>query len=281
MRDNLKATNDHLLVALPERYQRAQAVGTGKIHLLSGTDDMHALMAQIKSGRGELRLETETNKSDNNLNRTAQVLAIPPQLTDQMVLCPASNAKGYHSYADIEPVVEVGDTVYLDKTCLIDENEIMPGIYRVPYSAVICVVVEWKHFDITALPVDGTEAAIRAGAVPYTTTTSLIPVGSYVLLKRVWADDICDYEVDGRMQKVRWNQAETLIAQYDCPPIPDQGIVAWVDCPLKGALNELHPGQRVLLAPGQALVETIAGTSYLCVRHDYILATIHPDTDAA
>ena len=104
----------------------------------------------------------------------------------------------------------------------------------------------------------------------------LIPVGGYVLLSRVWANDVCDYELDDRMQKVRWNEAGTLISEYNVPPLPNEGVVKWVDAPLKGALDELHPGQRVLLTPGHSQRERIAGEDYLIIRHDYCIAIKQP-----
>lgn len=253
--NSLTVTANHILVAIPERYHapkgpRNPTNGLG-LTLISGEDAMAELEAQIKTG-GVLQIETETDTSINNLVRTGQVLAIPPQLTTEMVLCAAGEK--VRTYADITPVVEMGHAVFLDWSALTDEAEILPGIYRVPYAAVICVIeidemVEWPW---------------------------LTPVGGYVLLSRVWADDVHDYEVDGAMQKVRFTPNGKLIAQYNVPPLPNEGVVAWVDAPLKGALNELHPGQRAIISPGHALIETIAGTEYLCVRHDYCLAVKEP-----
>lgn len=261
MSDNLQATANYIICSLPQRFKQAQA-GTPKIHLIAGEDNMRELQAQIKAG-GQIQIETETDTSVSNMNREALVLSIPPQLTDQMVLCAASNNKGYRSFADITPVVEVGDTVYLDHSYLTDENEILPGIYRLPYSSVICVIYDYFPNDHTDFhwPV-------------------LNPVGGYVLLSRVWASDVVDYELDDQMQKVRWNEAGTIISEYNVPPLPNEGTVRWIDCPLKGALNELHPGQRVLLAPGHALVEHITGEDYLVIRHDYCVAVKQPNTDA-
>ena len=271
MSDNLQALPNQVLVAIPQRYKQV-AEGTGKIHLIAGEDNMRELIAQIQRG-GAVRIETETDKSVGNLVRTGQVLSVGP-LNDQMVLCAANNNKGYNTFADIMPVVEVGDTVRLDHSCLIDENEILPGIYRVPHSAIICVI-EQNTFVVE-------DGQLREW---------LLPVGGYVLLSRVWAADVEDVEIEGRMRKVRYvkgrpnmvdvtscadaskqYQPERMIEQIDVPPLPNEGVVAWVDAPLRGALNELHPGQRVLVAPGQALVESIVGTSYLCVRHGYVLA---------
>jgi co-chaperonin GroES (HSP10) len=250
--NSLTPTANHLLVSIPERFRKREP---GKqIIQIAGEDAMNELIAQIKSG-GQIQIETETDTSISNLVRVGQVLAIPTQLTDQMVLCAAGNNK-VRTFADITPVVEVGDTVYLDYSCLIDENEILPGIYRVSYAAVICVI---EHQFNAPGPLDDVCAFLN-------------PVGGYVLLSRVWSSDVTDYELDGAMRKVRWNAAGTLIAEYDVPPLPNEGVVAWVDAPLKGALNELHPGQRVVIAEGHAMIEAIAGESYLCVRHDYILA---------
>ena len=220
---------------------------------------MAELEAQLRAG-GQVKIETESDTSIKNLVRTGQVLSIPPQLTDQMVLCAAG--EGYRTYADITPVVEVGDTVFLDWSVLMPDsngenpNEIMPGIYRVPYAAVICIL--WPYFGVV----------------------EPIPVGGYVLLSRVWADDVCDYEIDGVMRKVRFGKGGYLVDQVDVPPLDNEGVVAWIDCPLKGALNELHPGQRVVFSAGHALIETICGESYIAVRHDYILAVRHPNLDS-
>ena len=75
--------------------------------------------------------------------------------------------------------------------------------------------------------------------------------------------------------KCRKNAAG-LITETSVPPLPNEGVVAFVDAPLKGALNELHPGQRVLITEGQALTESICGTDYLCIRHDYCQAVYVP-----
>jgi co-chaperonin GroES (HSP10) len=266
MSDTLKPLANHVLVALPHRYAAPKGPrspdGLG-ITLIEGADAMRELEAQIKRG-GELQIETATDKSISNLVRVGQVLAIPPCLTEDMVLCAAGNNK-VRTYADITPVVEVGDTVYLDWSCLTDEREILPGIYNVPYAAIICTIYTFKQWD----------KALDDGK-PFMPISVLRPVGGYVLLSRVWADDVTDYELDDRMQKVRWNEAGTLIAEYDVPPLPNEGQVAWVDAPLKGALNELHPGQRVVISAGHALIENIAGSEYLVIRHDYVLAVEQP-----
>lgn len=253
--DNLTPTNNFLLVAIPERYKKREP--GNRIHLLSGDDAIEATVRQIKLGQ-QIQLETETDTSISNLVRVGQVLAIPPQLTDQMVLCAAG--EGYRTFADITPVVEVGDQVYLDHSCLIDENEILPGIYRVPYAAVICIITQF---------IPG----------PYFGKVDLIPVGGYVLLSRVWAPEVVDYEIDGAMRKVRFGKGGYLIDQVDVPPLPNEGVVAWVDAPLKGALNELHPGQRVVLKEGHALIENICGEELLCIRHDYCEAVYVPQPD--
>lgn len=248
-------TANHLLISVPSRYEAPNGPrspeGLG-ITLIAGEDAMNELIAQIKTG-GQLQIETESEQSIRNLVRVGQVLQVPPMLTDQMVLCAAG--EGYRTFADITPVVEVGDTVYLDHSCLIDENEMLPGIYRVPYSAVICVI------DPAFVGLSGMHHS-----------EFLIPVGGYVLLSRVWAADVCDYEIDGEMRKVRFGKGGYLIDQVDVLPLDNEGVVKWVHEPLKGALDELHPGQRVVIAKGQALVETICGESYLVVRHDYCLA---------
>ena len=129
-----------------------------------------------------------------------------------------------------------------------------------PYAAVICVIDPW--FETIEQ-----QARDRPNY-------NLIPVGGYVLLSRVWSSDVCEYEIDDRMRKVRFGKDGYLVEQVDVPPLPNEGQVAFVDAPLKGALNELHPGQRVLITKGQALVETICGESYLCIRHDYCMAVL-------
>lgn len=284
----LNPLNNHCLVAVPERYLAPQGPRSPEglaISLLSGEDAMHELEAQIKRG-GKLQIETDTDRSIRNLVRVGQVLQIPPALNDQMYLCAAGEQ--YRTYADITPVVEVGDTVYLDFSCLTDENEILPGIYRVPYAAVICVIRQ-------EVPESGCIEFELNGKKRYTMVSDLqlarhhfkhdvpafpkklVPVGGYVLLSRVWAADVQEYEIDGRMRKVRFGKDGYLVEQVDVPPLDNEGEVAFVDAPLKGALNELHPGQRVLITKGQALVETICGTEYLVVRHDYCMAVLEPN----
>lgn len=252
--DTLTPLSNHLLISIPERFNAPKGPRSPDglaLTVLSGEDAMHELEAQIKRG-GQLQIETETDRSIRNLVRVGQVLQIPPTLTDQMYLCAAGD--GYRTYADITPVVEVGDTVYLDYSCLTDENEIMPGIYRVPYAAVICTI--WDNSFDAKLDFP---------------TTWLMPVGGYVLLSRVWAADVVDEPGEFGLVKCRKNAAG-LITETSVPPLNNEGEVAFVDAPLKGALNELHPGQRVVFTAGQALTETICGESYLCVRHDYVMA---------
>ena len=267
MSDTLAPLANYCLVSVPERFHAPQGPRSPNglaISLLSGDDAMHELEAQIKRG-GQLQIETDTDRSIRNLVRVGQVLQIPPSLNDQMYLCAAGEQ--YRTYADITPVVEVGDTVYLDFSCLTDENEIMHGIYRVPYAAVICTI-----WDSPAMSWDSPEL----GTGSWEARKLLFPVGGYVLLSRVWADDVCDYEIDGRMRKVRFGKDGYLVEQVDVPPLDNEGVVAFVDAPLKGALNELHPGQRVLITKGQALTEVICGTEYLVIRHDYCMAVLEP-----
>ncbi|GAC1370957.1 MAG: hypothetical protein NVS3B25_19200 [Hymenobacter sp.] len=260
--DTLRPLDNHVLVSLPHRYEQPKGPRSPQglaLTLIEGEDNLRELEAQLKAG-GQIHLETATEHSIANLVRVGQVLQIPPALTDQMRLCAAGEQT--RTYADITPVVAVGDTVYLDHSCLTDENEILPGIYRVPYAAIICVIRKWTaHCGKLYKPQE---------------FNTLTPVGGYVLLSRVWSSDVVDYEVDDRMQKVRFNAAGTLVAEYNVPPLPNEGTVAWVDAPLKGALNELHPGQRVVFEAKQALVETICGESYIAIRHDYVLGVREP-----
>jgi co-chaperonin GroES (HSP10) len=259
--DNWKPLANYLLVAVPERLEKPKGPrspeGLG-ITLISGEDNMRELQAAIRAG-GEIRIETASDTSDANKVRVGQVLQVPPRLDSSMVLC-AGGPKGYRTLADVTPEVEVGDTVHLDPSCLIDENEIMPGVYRVPYSAVICVITPVRNSFINNVPIDN----------------FLTPIGGYALLSRVWADDVTD-ETDAEGGLVKCRKKDGLVVETAVPPLADEGVVAWVGTPLRGTLPEIQPGQRVVIKPGLALVERIAGAEYLCVRQDYVLAVREPD----
>lgn len=248
-------TANHILVAIPERYHAPKGPRSPDglaITLLAGEDSMQELEAQLRSG-GIMQMEVESATSIQNLVRTGMVLALPPRLDDQMVLCMAGDQ--VRTYADIVQVVEVGDTVYLDWTCLTDENELFPGIYRVPYGAVICIICTSPDFD---------------GIVE----SFLCPVGGYVLLSRVWAEDVVDEVIEGRSVKCR--KRGDFVVQANVAPLANEGVVRWSDSPLGGAAKEVLPGQRVVISAAHALTETICGTDYLCIRHDHILAIKEP-----
>lgn len=196
---------DHLLVAVPERF--AQPNGPRNpdnklgLTLLSGADSMDELTARIRAGL-PIEAETDTAQSDRNRIRTGLVLAVPKSLTPNRVLCAAANGK-VHTYADMAPAVDVGDTVYLDHSCLTDENEIMPGIYHVSYGAVICVI---------------DEAFVGASSTKH--PTLLRPVGGYVLLSRVWPDDVFDEPGEFGLVKCR-KSAAGLVIETAVPPLPN------------------------------------------------------------
>lgn len=242
---------NHLLIAIPERYEAPKGPRSPDglaITLLAGEDSYRELEHQLRTG-GQLQFETEALESERNKVCVGQVLQLPTRLDDQMVLHAAGT--GARTFADITPVVKVGDTVYLDRSCLIDENEILPGIYRVSYAAVICVITpSLISFE------DG--------------KSWLIPIGGYVLLSRVWDADVVEETVEGRVVKCR--KVGALITEFNVAPLPNIGIVMWVAHPLRGCADDLRTGQRVVITPGHALIETIAGSEYMCVRHDYILA---------
>ena len=287
---------NHIFVAIPERHHAPKGPRSPEglaITLLSGEDSLKDLEYQLRTG-GALQFETEALETERNKVCVGQVLQLPTRLDDQMVLHAVGDRA--RTFADIAPVVAVGDTVYLDRSCLIDENEILPGVYRVSYAAVICVISNheitettsdpqgdaffqefWEHLYIgtkPTLPPISKDNPHQPPKTVRTETATLTPVAGYVLLNRVWADDVVYETVEGRAVKCR--KVGALITQYNVPPLPNEGVVEWVDAPLRGCGDDLRPGQRVIITPGHALVEDICGTEYLCVRHDYILAVKEP-----
>lgn len=259
---NWHPTPNFLFVSVPERFAAPKGPRSPEglaLTVLEGDDAWAEMEAVLKQGGSKVHFEEKTERSVQNIVRVGQVLQIPPYLDETMLLS-GGGPKGKRMMGDITPIVEVGDTVHLDYAHLTDQTEIYPGVYRVPYSAVICTVdvVRWEPDPQESLGEEAWDWPI------------LTPVGGYVLLSRVWADDVVDEDVDGRMVKCRKNKGG-LVTQVNVAPLPGEGVVAWVDKPLKGALDELHPGQRVLIDQRQAIVETIVGTEYICIRHDYIL----------
>lgn len=282
-------TPNYLFVSIPQRFEAPKGPRSPEglaLTLLHGDDAMAELDAVLRQGGNNVHFEEKHERSIENIVRVGQVLQIPPFLDNTMTLS-GGGPKGLRTMADITPVVEVGDTVYLDHAFLIDENEIYPGVYRVPYSAVICKIDDHIHKDSGMYDIEvGGEKRYcfisdmqavrmyRHGIPPVPPT--IVPVGGFVLLSRVWGEDVVSEDIDGRMVKCT-KFPNGMIASTNVPPLTGEGVVAWVGTPLKGSLAELQAGQRVVISPMHATAETISGTEYLCVRHDYVLAVKEED----
>ena len=300
--------NNCLLVAIKERFTTTATPGKAQLILPAGSDDWQTLTEQLKTGQA-VNIETADDIVKTPV-RQGLVVGVPMQLTQEMTLCTAPGTyysdrkvvvldknqqpvkdvhglpllknEGYtemqhmRTCADINEPVEVGQEIHFDPAGLTDE--VAPGVYLVPYWAVICVILEHEPFYLYSKRIK------KDFSSPIQFPTILLPIAGYVLLNRVWADDVQEAEVEGRLIKVRYSTSG-LVAETDVPALNSEGIVAWVGRPLRGTSDKLAVGDRVVfhgykpfadksqpLDTGPAIVETIAGTEYLCVRQDQILA---------
>lgn len=284
-----RPADNHLLVAVPERFVQQHTPGKSRLVLPSGSDDWAELGARLKAGE-EIDIETDEVPI---LVRQGLVLAVPERLTEDMMLCAGPHTRlvpnlkvvldgrgkprvgpdgrqilrsdGYveqpvpRTCADITERVAVGDTIHFDPACLSDSAEVSPGVYLVPYSDVIAQVKElpadeWAHSHFVAFP--------RA-------------LAGYALLRPVWAADVVEEEIEGRMRKVRYGK-NGLVDVIDVAPLSNEGTVAHLSKPLRGTCQELCVFDHVVFEPGMASPQTIAGVDYLAVREDYLLAARLP-----
>jgi len=282
-----KPAPNYLLVAVPERFEQQHQPGKPRLFLPSGSDDWAALDAQIRLGVGA---EIETDEVPIPV-RQGLVLAVPSRLTDDMVLCagphstlvplqeavivhgktipdPATGGRMLRSTgklveqniprtaADITQQVQVGDTIHFDFEALTDEAEVTPGVYLIGYADVIAILATPKldpwHEDYPYGPV---------------------PICGYVLLKRVWPEGV--RQVNADEYGLEYTKSD-IVSQLDVPPLPNEGIVLWHSSPLRGTRQQAHVGDHVIVDVRHTRVETIAGTEYLCVRQDYLLAVRQP-----
>jgi len=296
----MKPLDNYLLVHVGPKFTTTAVEGKPVLLLPKGSDGWAALTEDLKAGRGA------GIEADSPIEQTpvcqGTVLAVPEHLTADMTLCAgpwtkyvermkvvhdekgrvvkAANGRAVmvgdghaeapvmRTCADITERVQVGDRIHFDPTCLTDEAEVAEGTYLVPYANVICTIT---HDEFWAFH-----------------KTRPRPIGGYLLLYRVWADDVETADVEGRPTKVRYG-AGGLIAELDVPPLPNEGVIAWQGSPLRGTTDKLSIGDHVVfhgykpfadksqpLDTGQARVENIAGTEYLAVRQDYVLAVRPP-----
>ncbi|UYZ60085.1 hypothetical protein [Hymenobacter latericus] len=243
---------NYLLVSVPAR--APQPAGAPKLVTLKGADDWQALTAALQAGT-EFHAETNEDPAQAPVN-IGQVLRLPERLTPDMILCAGGlKNKGRRTAEDILQVISVGDHIYCDNLTFSKENELQPGIYRVPYSSVVCIV----------------ELAVDSHGKRIPELDVLTPVAGYVLLNRIWPAECFEERIDGVVRKVRRNSLGLVEV---CAPLDNEGIVAYAGDPLGEQSFTLQPGQRVLCQPGFASPVTIEGESYLAVRQDYIAAIL-------
>jgi len=284
-----KPADNYLLVAVPERFVQQHTPGKSRLVLPSGSDDWAEMGARLKAGE---EIDIETDEVPIPV-RQGLVLAVPERLTEDMMLCAGPHTRlvpklkvvldgrgkprvgpdgrqilrsdGYveqpvpRTCADITERVAVGDTIHFDPACLSDSAEVSPGVYLVPYSDVICKVKllptdKWAHSHFIETP---------------------HALAGYVLLMPMWAADVVDAEIEGRIRKVRYGK-NGFIDAIDVAPLPNEGTVAALSSPLRAHRREVHIGERVIFALGMASLQTIAGVEYLAVREDHLLAARLP-----
>lgn len=278
---------NHCLVACPERFTDQLRPGEKRIILATQDDRFSELVDALKHGEN-FHIEEDENAYRTPVS-TGQVLAIPRALTNQMMLCDGTGTmdvprtvpvlgannkpiwrKGSDGHpemvtrqvgwmsvprpktcADIQNPVQVGDTLHFEHCYLTDDTEVMAGVYLLPYTALICKIVP-------------TYSALYPAP-------ELFPIAGYVLLSRVWESDVVDEpSAEGGLVKCR--KVGDLVVETGVAPLPNEGQVAWISTPLRGTPDDLRVGMRVVIDQRQALVETIAGESYLAIRQEYVLA---------
>jgi co-chaperonin GroES (HSP10) len=249
----MEPTNNFLLVSIPERFVRAEALRGDDKLLIRPYQMTPGLLEQIQAGHGDIPFELD-EEAERTLVREGLVLALPPQLTEDLYVCAGPFEKP-RTGKDIHPEVEVGDTVHLDSAYLTDENEIQPGIYRLPYTAVIAIIEPYMHLWKLASNDPGTPR----------------PIGGYALLSRVYPNG-AEKQQDGSYAVQRRGLWEAVA------PIRNEGVVEYRSYPLGGTpSNVAQEGDRVLFE-GYPRLETIRGTEYIVVQQDTIAAVLdRPD----
>lgn len=238
MENSLQPLNNFLTVAIPHRYVQKQALQGNDKLLIRPYQMTPGLETQIANGYGDIPFELD-EQAERELVREGLVLALPPQLTEDLYVCAGPFSKP-RTGKDIHPEVEVGDTVHLDSAYLTDENEIQPGIYRLPYTAVIATLDDFNVDHV---------------------------IGGYALLDRVYPDGAALQE-DGSYAVLRGGLWEAVA------PIPNEGVIQWLSIPLgKNGDRQYDFGDRVLFE-GYPRLETIRGTEYIVVQQDTIAAVL-------
>lgn len=239
----IKSVADALLVHMPERHVTTLLVAGKKLYFDPSWNDQ---------GNKDLR---------------GVVLAPPSMLTRSYLLQRGRPPKdrpqwGVAHKCDIQDVLQEGDVVYCDVSVSEPQFEVAGlgagGVYRAGVEQVVAVV--------------------RDGQV--------IPYGSYVLLEPVWPDDVQPVEVMGKTLHLRVGSFGLTLGSEDIPPMPWQGRVRHVGLPLRGQPQRVQVGDRVVLDKrmcgnggidgydGLPLRIKIEGTTYYCIRQDFIDAVI-------
>lgn len=247
MEVELKPLANYLLVSVPERFITHHKKGAEGL-LIKSAVLSPGLMEQIQAGYGDIPFELD-EAAERTMVREGQVLALPPVLNEDLYVCAGPGEKP-RTGADIHPEIEVGDTVHLDSAYLTDENEIQPGIYRLPYTAVI--------------------ARIEESELEGKKYHRLHPIGGYALLSRAYREDFhVLQDIDGRQERCTEVNGIWEVAQ----PIRNEGIVERLSTPLGKTPQWLQTNDRVLFE-GYPRLETIRGTEYIVVQQDTIAAVL-------
>lgn len=242
MEVELRPLANHLLVSVPSRFVDHHTRGQEGI-LIKSAVVTPGLMEQIQAGYGDIPFELD-EQAERELVREGLVVALPPELNEDLYVCAGPFGKP-RTGKDIFPKIQLGDTVHLDVAYLTDENEIQPGIYRVPYTAAIAIVED----------------------LPNIGETWITPVGGHALLSRVYPDG-AEKQEDGSYAVERGGLWEAV------SPIRNEGVICELSIPL-GAYRPFayHLNDRVLFE-GYPRLETIRGTEYIVVQQDTIAAVL-------
>lgn len=240
-RPSLKALADAVLVHMPERH-----------------------VTSVRVAGRDLYFDPSWNEQGNK-NLRGVVLAPPAALTRSYLLQRGRAPKdrphwGVAYKFDIQEELRTGDIVYCDVS-VSEPQFAVPGlgdggVYRAGVEQVVAIV--------------------RDGEI--------IPYGSYVLLEPVWPDDVEEVEVLGKKRHLRVSKSGLTLGGEDIPPLPWQGRVRHVGAPLRGQRQQVQVGDRVVLDKrmcgnggvdgydGLPLRTKIDGTTYYCIRQDFIEA---------
>jgi co-chaperonin GroES (HSP10) len=184
--------------------------------------------------------------------------------------------------ADFEIDVQVGDKIYFHHNTITEDNFIgeVDGkkTYKLEYQNAICVVREyptgvkvtekctgqWKASNGDSW---STHEIVGSKIVP--PKTEIIPLAGHVLVEPLWAEGVEDLG-DGKMGKL---SQSGLVTELHEKPELQRGKVAFVGAALKGEMQELVAGDKIVYLPHSDYPVEIEGKTYYVMKTWEIIAT--------